>query len=158
MSQPTLYVAGPMTGFVDFNYPSFNAAAEALLAAGYGVLNPVDSEQNNPTPGTPQAWDWYMRQALAMVLVAEGIALLPGWESSRGASLEVNVATALGMPVHRIEDWLGTDTDAAFIGKRIPVNPDDTRRKPPTGTCWDCGKRVTGERRLCGICAARRDK
>lgn len=28
----------------------------------------------------------------------------------------------------------------------------------PNGTCFDCKKPVTGERKLCGICAARRNE
>lgn len=34
----------------------------------------------------------------------------------------------------------------------------DGRRKSPNGTCHTCGKRVVGERRFCGLCAARRSK
>lgn len=102
----TIYVAGPMTGLPDYNYPAFNAAAEQLRAAGYAVLNPVDSEKHNPTPGTPQGWDWYMRHALRMVLNVDGLAVLPGWESSKGALLEVDVARALALTVRPLDAWL----------------------------------------------------
>lgn len=102
----TVYVAGPMTGLPEFNYPAFNAAADELREAGFDVLNPVDSEENNPTPGTPQAWDWYMRHAIRMVLDADGIATLPDWESSRGARLEVDLAHHLGMPVKPVRAWV----------------------------------------------------
>lgn len=102
----TLYVAGPMTGLPEFNYPAFNEAAERLQGAGYRVLNPVDSEQHNPTPGTPQPWDWYMRHALRMVLEADGLALLPGWRASRGARLEVRVADALCLPTRPAGAWV----------------------------------------------------
>lgn len=101
----TVYVAGPMTGIPDFNYPAFNAAAEALRAAGHTVLNPVDSEQHNDT-GKPQRWDWYMRHALRMVLDSEALALLPGWENSKGARLEFQVADSLGLPCRPLSDWL----------------------------------------------------
>jgi hypothetical protein len=99
-----LYVAGPMTGMPDFNYPAFDAAAAHLAALGHEPLNPVDSEEFNDT-GAPQAWDWYMRHALRMVLAADGIALLDGWERSRGAQLECYVATALGLTVKPLHDW-----------------------------------------------------
>ena len=102
----TLYVAGPMTGLPEFNYPAFNAAEKMLRGLGYHVLNPVDAEEHNPTPGKPQAWDWYMRHALRMVLNAEGLALLPGWENSRGARLEVQVAESLGLRCEPLEHWV----------------------------------------------------
>lgn len=102
----TVYVAGPMTGLPEFNYPAFREAADRLREIGYKVLNPVDAEEHNPTPGLPQAWDWYMRHALGMVLAADGLALLPGWQQSRGANLEVTVAKALGMTVLPLDAWL----------------------------------------------------
>lgn len=101
-----LYVAGPMTGLPEFNYPAFNAAQSALEGLGHLVLNPTSAERHNPTPGTPQAWDWYMRHCLRMVLEVDGLALLDGWEGSRGASLEVTVARALDLDVRPLAAWL----------------------------------------------------
>lgn len=100
-----VYVAGPMTGIVDFNYPAFNSAAIELSRRGLEVLNPVDSEQHNHT-GKPQTWEWYMRRALTMVLEANSICLLPGWQDSRGARLEVTVAEALGLDIRPLDEWL----------------------------------------------------
>lgn len=100
-----IYIAGPMTGIPEFNYSAFNAAAEALRAIGHDVLNPTDVEKRNDT-GKPQAWDWYMRHALRMVLDSDAIALLPGWENSRGATLEFHVANSLGLPIQSVAQWL----------------------------------------------------
>jgi hypothetical protein len=100
-----IYVAGPMSGLPDFNYPAFNAAAEQLRQRGYKVLSPVDAEVENTT-GQHQEWGWYMRRALRMVLDADALALLPGWEASRGATLEVHVADALKMPRRTLSEWL----------------------------------------------------
>ena len=100
-----LYVAGPMTGYPEFNYPAFDAAEKYLTDLGYGVLNPVRAEDYNTT-GKPQEWHWYMRHALRMVVSADGLALLPGWEKSRGALLEVYVAHNLALPVRPLREWL----------------------------------------------------
>lgn len=105
-SRGTLYIAGPMSGLPEHNYPAFNAAAQMLRGFGYGVLNPVHSERHNPTPGTPQPWDWYMRHALRMICDADALALLPGWQRSRGATFEVHVAHVLGMEAHPLETWV----------------------------------------------------
>ena len=109
MSTPTLYVAGPMSGLPEFNYPAFNHAADELRDAGYSVLNPADTDPDDyphaydgPTP----PWQWWMRQALALVIQADGIALLPGWDRSRGARLEVHVGDALDMPHHPVDYWI----------------------------------------------------
>ena len=91
----TLYLAGPMTGYPDWNFPAFHAAAERLRDKGHAVLNPAENFGGDPT--RPRAD--YMRLDLAHLLAAEGVAVLPGWERSRGASLEVAVARELGLPV-----------------------------------------------------------
>ena len=95
-----LYVAGPMTGLLEFNYPAFNAAADDLRAKGHAVLNPADIETVRP-----QAWDWYMRRAIAMVVQAEGLAMLPGWENSKGARLEHTIGVALKLDIHPVWWW-----------------------------------------------------
>lgn len=100
-----VYIAGPMTGLPEFNYPAFNAAEGRLLVAGHYVLNPVRSEGHNTT-GRPQTWDWYMRHALRMVTEADGVALLPGWSRSKGARLERQVADSLGLDVRMLDRWL----------------------------------------------------
>ena len=105
MSNQSVYVAGPMTGIPEFNYPAFNSAALMLAGRGYEVLNPVTAESENDT-GAPQTWEWYMRRALRMVSEADGIALLDGWEASRGATLEVHVGRALGLTVKSLAEWI----------------------------------------------------
>lgn len=103
-----IYVAGPMTGLPDFNYPAFDAAAANLEALGHEVLNPTSAEKHNDT-GAPQAWDWYMRRALYLVIQADAIALLPGWENSRGATLEHQIGVALGLDIRTLGDWLAAE-------------------------------------------------
>ena len=100
-----VYIAGPMSGIKDFNYPAFAAAATALGARGLLCLNPADSEQEN-TSGAPMPWEWYMRRALRMVTLSDAMCLLPGWEQSKGAQLEVKVAEALGLDIRPYDEWL----------------------------------------------------
>lgn len=97
-----LYIAGPMTGLPELNYPAFYAAEEQLLAEGYDILNPARHEKCD-------TWADYMRLGIAAVLKADGIALLEGWGDSKGTLLEIQVATALGLPVNSVDFWLAED-------------------------------------------------
>jgi len=91
---PRIYVAGPMSGLPDFNYPAFNGVAAHLRSMGHEVENPAE----NPVPPCG-SWNGYMRMALAQVVRCDWMVMLPGWEKSHGARLEHYVATTLGMKV-----------------------------------------------------------
>lgn len=103
--RPILYVAGPMTGLPQFNYPAFEDARRALEHAGYFVLCPTDNDPD-PTTSADRTWEWYLRRALRQVLDADGVAVLPDAICSKGACLEIHVARSLGMPVRPVTAWL----------------------------------------------------
>lgn len=90
------YIAGPMTGHPDWNYPAFHEAAAQLRGIGYDVVNPAEMHEPRQVL---HSWEWYMRRSLHAMLGCDELVLLPGWEGSRGARLERQVATELGMKV-----------------------------------------------------------
>lgn len=90
-----LYIAGPMTGLPDYNFPAFHAAAANLRGKGHEVVNPAEL----PAPDDP-TWSNYMRGALRVMLTCEAVVFLPGWMQSNGARLERMVADRLRIPVY----------------------------------------------------------
>lgn len=98
-----LYIAGPMSGLPEFNYPAFREAEAVLRALGYAVESPHHNGETDC--GTVYSWDWYMRRAIAQLITCNGVALLPGWEMSRGATLEHLIARGLDMPTKPMFDW-----------------------------------------------------
>jgi hypothetical protein len=98
-----LYIAGPMTGITQLNYPAFNAAEAALREAGHDPINPARTEGREDC----ESWLDYMRASLRDIADADGVALLPDWRTSRGASLEEHIARSLDLPVRRIDEWIG---------------------------------------------------
>jgi hypothetical protein len=102
MKLPYLYLCGPMTGLPDDNYPAFHAAAAKLRTAGYDVTNPAE---NSLPKGSP--WVQYMTfNVLRMMDNCEAIAYLPGHEASKGARIEIALATGLGWRVQPVATWL----------------------------------------------------
>jgi hypothetical protein len=87
-----LYLAGPMSGLPDLNFPAFHAAAASLRSLGHEVVNPAEV---NPDP--TMQWADAMRADIPELVKCEAIALLPGWQKSRGARLEAHIAMELGM-------------------------------------------------------------
>lgn len=96
-----LYLSGPMTGIEHLNYPAFRAAAESLRAAGYQVTNPAEKDVPIESP-----WIVHMRADIKAMMECDGLAILQGWESSKGANVEITLAHGLGMPVHGLVAWL----------------------------------------------------
>lgn len=96
-----LYLSGPMSGLPDHNFPAFNEAETRLLTAGYDVVNPADK-------GIIDGWEWadYLRHDIALLLGCDGVAVLPGWRSSKGAQLEVHIARKLSMDVAYFDRWV----------------------------------------------------
>lgn len=97
-----IYLAGPMTGLPDLNWPAFHAAAAALRAAGHDVVNPAEI---NTDPTAP--WEVCMRADIAQLVTCDALALLPGWLNSRGATLERHIAHCLGMRIFMVADLIG---------------------------------------------------
>jgi hypothetical protein len=93
-----IYLSGPMTGYPESNYPAFREAAADLRAKGHRVYNPAEFPHNGPESTFP------IRQAFAVYctficLEADTIAVLPGWEKSKGAGVEVALAKNCGLDV-----------------------------------------------------------
>lgn len=93
-----VYLAGPMSGIAEHNFPAFHAAAALLRAEGLQVVNPAEH-------GLAEGAEWadYLRYDIAKIAICESMAVLPGWSQSRGARLETHLARALGMPIRLLE-------------------------------------------------------
>lgn len=96
----TLYIAGPMSGYPDYNRAAFDKAARQLADVGYQVVDPAPYEQDGWT------WSDYLKRDLPLMLGCDGVATLPDWQCSRGGSLEVDVAQAVEILVMPVNQWL----------------------------------------------------
>ena len=100
-----VYIAGPMTGLPDLNFPAFHAEAARLRALGFDAVNPAEIN-----PDQTMGWEQCMRRDIPELVKCDGVVLLPGWERSRGASLEAHIAHALGMALVYPGESLGVPT------------------------------------------------
>lgn len=95
-----------MTGLPDLNAPAFNDAELRLLEAGFDrVVNPVhigariDRAHVGKETARP-TWVEYMRADLVSLLrECDTIAMLPNWDKSKGARVELFIALALGFKI-----------------------------------------------------------
>lgn len=73
---------------------TFAAAARKLSEEGYFPVNPFDN-------GLPQPGDWreHMRVDIGMLVECDCIYMLKDWWLSKGAKLELDVASSCGLEV-----------------------------------------------------------
>lgn len=108
-----IYIAGPMQGVPEFNFPRFHAVADFLRSNGHSVFSPAEKDierhggvniaAGNASGDIARAkadHGFSLREALAqdceyICLEANCVLMLPGWETSKGAQAEHRLATAL---------------------------------------------------------------
>lgn len=102
------YLSGPMSGYPGHNFPAFVVAAAHLRGLGYDVLSAHEIPHDQPDGVGSLPWERYMRTDLKALLDCDGVIVLPGWEQSRGAKLEITVAMGLGLPIKFYGQGLAT--------------------------------------------------
>jgi len=97
-----IYIAGPMTGIPDFNFPEFRKATDYLRARGFNVVSPHEVTESTDGKDAPRdkPWSFYMRNSLKAMLDCDEVLMLPLWPKSHGARLERDLALSLSMPIH----------------------------------------------------------
>jgi hypothetical protein len=100
-----VYIAGPMTGLPQNNFPAFDAAAKQLRSAGSEVVSPAELDDPEDRelaladkPAT-KTWGDFLARDVKLIADSdiEAIVLLPNWQKSRGARLEVCVGLLCGL-------------------------------------------------------------
>jgi len=116
------YIAGPMRGYPHYNYPAFDAARDRLAQMGHVTISPADIDRAAGEGDLPeeavntaaQQGVYAYRDFHALKVLSakhgDGVAVLPGWEASTGATAEVYLARWLGLSV--IDALTGESLDA----------------------------------------------
>lgn len=90
-----VYISGRITDLpFDEAKQAFDKAEQSLKEQGYSVVNPIKNGLDNSA-----SWAEHMREDLKMMLDCDTIYMLRGYELSRGAMIEKNLAESLGFRV-----------------------------------------------------------
>jgi hypothetical protein len=98
--------------------PAYNAAAFGvesmrLRAAGYRVRTPIEIDKTvDPTfchychVARPEQVARFQAASMAELATCDGVALLPGWETSAGTAQEIALALSLRLTVGTVDEWV----------------------------------------------------
>lgn len=99
-----IYIAGPMRGYPQFNFPAFDEAAAQIRARGHHAVNPADLDRAIGFDGTGPVPLNFLRVAIARDVQAlcecSAIFLLPRWRESEGALTEYDIALMLRLKMY----------------------------------------------------------
>jgi Domain of unknown function (DUF4406)/dATP/dGTP diphosphohydrolase, N-terminal len=146
------YLAGPMRGYDEYNFPAFHKQAAWLRSNGWTVFSPAERDMADESiDGSKDAagWadhlglDYFMQFDLAAVCTHDAVICLPGWEQSQGARLETMVAVEVGHPVFEItKGGAGIRTLESVSPARIAAEFIAGTRgyeELPTAETYECG-------------------
>ncbi len=95
MKKKKIYLSGPITSLpLEDAWAIFTRSEKHLRGYGFSVVNPMN---NGLSPDS--SWEEHMRKDIALLLDCDYICLLPNYRQSKGAMLELSIATALQMTV-----------------------------------------------------------
>ena len=107
------YLAGPMRGYEEYNFPAFRKATAWLRGLGWEIFSPAERDEADPAidhtvdvagwQGT-RGLDYFMAYDLKAVCETDAVICLPDWEDSQGARLETVTAVEVGHPVFVIRE------------------------------------------------------
>lgn len=126
MNGKRIYISGAIAHHdIAERMRAFLRAAEYIKGQGGTPVNPFDN-------GVPVNADWreHMRADIHVLTDCDGILMLRGWEQSKGAKLEFDVATSCGLEVwyqYQSTEARGrysckTRTKAASFGGKLDVD------------------------------------
>jgi hypothetical protein len=103
------YLAGPMTGYPEYNFAAFLAAGSILAQEGWDVRNPAQHDlemgfdPRSEDPISPEMVEDFIAWDTDQILNhATKVFALRGWMSSKGAVAEVALAQWKRIPVQQI--------------------------------------------------------
>jgi len=116
-----VYLAGPMSGVQDYNYPLFAKVADRIRREKeweWEVVSPAEMDNEdgiaaslNPDHGRNGflvkngVRAKFLRRDFRILSECDGIVLLPEWFNSTGANCELAVARMMGLTIYEYVEW-----------------------------------------------------
>ena len=103
-----IYLSGKITGLDKEVYTrQFERAETFYKTSGFDVINPVKIGEEILKQNPSATWEDFMQKDLEALKTCTHIALLEGWEESKGAKMEKAEAEKLGLEIMYLKFYGG---------------------------------------------------
>ena len=92
-----VYLSGPITGIANLNIDEFQKYEDKFINLNFKVINPHKLHTSEETETFK--WHEFMRKDIKEMMQCDFVAVLSGWEKSKGANLELYIARNEEMPI-----------------------------------------------------------
>jgi hypothetical protein len=108
-----IYIAGPMRGIPQYNFPAFHRAAKLLRLLDWEVISPAEIDNaegfDESTPESELTKKHLLRfilRDIELVSTSDAICMLPDSHNSPGAQVELAMARYMNISIYYIDaDW-----------------------------------------------------
>jgi nucleoside 2-deoxyribosyltransferase len=94
-----VYVSGPISETPN-HLKLFREAVDFLKERGHKPLDPLNIKPSKEILSPEQEWVYYMKESVKLLVEADAVYMLDGWEDSRGAKVEHDLAKKLDIPIY----------------------------------------------------------
>ena len=105
-----VYLSGPMTGKINLNFEEFDKYEKKFKNLNFEVVNTHNLFTKEETDEIYRKFEnkeitfeelhgYFMRKDIKEMMDCDFVAVLDGWEQSKGANIEVYIARNISMPI-----------------------------------------------------------
>jgi hypothetical protein len=124
------YISGPISNKPDY-MADFVAMEKFLILKDIEPITPIGIDSAFPD----RTYDEKLKLCIELMMQANAVVVLDGWQKSKGANIEINLAVQLNMPVYeKVNDEL---VKMNIVGRKFDGEKIQWNLVP-----WDCMKEV----------------
>lgn len=142
--RPRVYISGAIAHYgIEERKATFSKAARELSERGFEPVNPFENGVADDAH-----WKEHMRADIGMLVDCEYIYMLRGWELSKGAKLELDVASSCGIKVMYQDQNAGRKYVCCICGEICEGYGHNPHPIKHGGECCpECNKQVIATRK-----------
>ena len=95
-----VYLAGKITGNDAYKEEFMQWESFVFASLDCVIENPINHPKYTGPSDNEKMWRHYMKESIRVLIDCDAVVFLPGWEDSKGATIEHQIALWLGLEIY----------------------------------------------------------